>query len=124
MTNYAFGEWLQKELEKREWSQTDLSRRSGVSTSQITRLIKGERGVRDETLYALATALHLPPEKVFLIAVGKESDAKGDPWVNETSYKIKLIPPGLRSVAGKFIDSLIEGEETTKPKTKPAKRGI
>ncbi len=83
MTNFTFGEWLQKELEKRDWSQSDLARKSGVSASQITRLIKGERGVRDQTLYAIAVALKLDPKKVFLVAVGKPENDKSDEWVEE-----------------------------------------
>jgi transcriptional regulator with XRE-family HTH domain len=124
MTNIEFGKWLDSELKKRDWSKSDLSRKSGVSPSQISRLIKGERGVRDETLYALALALKVAPEKVFLIAIGQYDEDKRDQWVEDTSYKIKLVPSVLRGLVNGVIDSAIRGEENNgQAKPKPAKRG-
>ena len=62
MTNSTFSQWLLSELESREWSQVDLSRKSGVSQAQITRVLSGERGIGEKALSAIASALKLPPE--------------------------------------------------------------
>lgn len=124
MTNITFGEWLTKELQKREWSKSDLARKSGVSASQITRLIKGERGVRDVTLDALAVALKIRPEKLFLVAIGKDTENPADEWVEEQNHKLRMLSQRSRSLVARVIDSAVESEEAEqKPrtKTKPAK---
>lgn len=64
----SFAEWLLQELEYREWTQADLSRKSGVSTGQITRVVNGQRGLGKDSLTAIAKALEYPPEKVYRIA--------------------------------------------------------
>lgn len=37
----AFRDWLTQELEKRHWSQRELARRSGVSQSAISLVMRG-----------------------------------------------------------------------------------
>lgn len=63
-----FAEWILHELEVREWSQSDLARNSNISTSQITRILNGQRNAGEETVRAFAKALKLPPEQVFRAA--------------------------------------------------------
>jgi len=60
-----FGIWLLEELEKRGMSQADLSRSSGITTAQMSRIISGTRGAGKKTLTAIAHALRLPPDLVF-----------------------------------------------------------
>lgn len=106
----TFSEWLADELEKREMKQIDLARKSGVTSAQISRIISGQRGAESKTIYSIARALKIPTEQVFRAAGLLPPEPETDVWVEETSYKISLIPPGLRSVASKFIDSLIEDQ--------------
>ena len=68
MTMNDFPDWLRKELEKRNWSQADLARRSGISAPQITRVLSGERSFSSDSLLAIAKAFKLPPEHVFQAA--------------------------------------------------------
>lgn len=63
-----FSDWLLQELEEREWTQADLSRKSGVSTGQITRVVNGQRGLGKDSLTAIAKALNYPPEQVYRVA--------------------------------------------------------
>lgn len=53
MANRSFADWLNSELHKREWTKAELSRRSGVSQSQLSRAMTGERGkpTPDEPLF-------------------------------------------------------------------------
>lgn len=60
-----FAKWLQAELDKRDLRQTDLARRTGIGTSQISRIVNMERGVGPESAVAIARALKIPPEIVF-----------------------------------------------------------
>ena len=63
--NQTFSGWLQEELNKREWTQADLSRKSEVSQAQIARIMSGSRGIGPEACKEIAHALDLPEEEVF-----------------------------------------------------------
>ncbi len=60
-----FGEWLVAELDRRDISQSDLSRLSGLSQGTISNIISGVRGRGPESIVAIAKALKLPIEKVY-----------------------------------------------------------
>ena len=68
MLNTDFVEWLETELEKRQWRKSDLAKLGGVSAAQITRIIKREQHPGPETCRSIARAFRLPPETVFRIA--------------------------------------------------------
>jgi transcriptional regulator with XRE-family HTH domain len=64
-THREFSNWLIEQLDKREWTQADLSKRSGVTTSQISRILSGTRGIGIDACRAIARAFHIPEERVF-----------------------------------------------------------
>jgi transcriptional regulator with XRE-family HTH domain len=73
MDKNGFGKWLREELRVRGMTQSDLARqtvRTGgdVSTAEISRIIRGERGFESKTAVELAVALNLPPQVVFVAA--------------------------------------------------------
>lgn len=125
--------WLEKELSERNWSQSDLARISGVHRAIISKIILGGSMPTPETLEAIARALKLPPEQVFRAAGLLPPKPNADLWLDEMNFKLNLLPPAMRSVAGKLIDSLIEDNNPlsqrerggvrarSKPRTKPAK---
>jgi Helix-turn-helix. len=61
-------EFLTAEMNKVGMNQSDLARKSGVSTGQISRLINGTRGVGEKSLRAIAEALSVPPDVMFRVA--------------------------------------------------------
>jgi len=63
-----FPEWLNSELEKRNWSQRELARHAGITSGTISNLISGMRGRGIASLTAIAKALNLPPTSVFRAA--------------------------------------------------------
>lgn len=63
-----FASWLNNELKNRNWTQAELSRKSGVSTGQIARLMTGERGLGEETVSRIARALSINPITVYRAA--------------------------------------------------------
>jgi len=69
-----FGEWLEQELENREWSRADLSRVSGVSEAQLSRIVNQSRNPGPDAATAIALALGIDPVIVF--------------------RKAELLPPG------------------------------
>lgn len=63
--NIDFTEWLTKELTVKGWDQAELSRRSGITTAHISRIMTGQRHPGTEALSGIAHALRLPPEDLF-----------------------------------------------------------
>jgi transcriptional regulator with XRE-family HTH domain len=80
MGTIDFSTWLQNELDKREWSQSDLARYSGINRQVISTYINRQRTKPDgEMLTAIARALKLPPETVFAAAgIMKQTYTKED----------------------------------------------
>lgn len=111
MTNSTFSQWLLSELESREWSQVDLSRKSGVSQAQITRVLSGERGIGEKALSAIASALKLPPEHVFRMAGLLPPKENADEWVEEMNHKMGLLNPAKRPMAERLLNALLEEDK-------------
>ena len=61
-------EWLLEKMEEKGMNAAELSRRSGISAPQITRLLSGQRGVSEVSLRAISEALNIPPEEAFRVA--------------------------------------------------------
>jgi transcriptional regulator with XRE-family HTH domain len=118
MTMDNFSDWLNKQMQERDWTQSDMARASGLTRQAIGRYLGEKTKTPDEfALIKIARALKIPPETVYRAAGILPPDPAKDEWVEEMNYKIKLIPSALRGVATSFIDSLVEGSET--PKRKP-----
>ncbi len=116
-----FSDWLLSQLAKRDWTQTELANRSGLTKQAITNYVNGR--IPDKTaINKIAAALKIPAEEVYRVAVGKPQSPDSDLWVNEMSHKLSLLTPGMRSVAERFINSMVEGEETARESRKPQSR--
>ncbi|RIK37432.1 MAG: hypothetical protein DCC55_24360 [Chloroflexi bacterium] len=56
--------YLNKELDRRGWSQRELARRAGLSPTSISEVMAGKRGPGKRFCQAVAKALHVPPERI------------------------------------------------------------
>ena len=63
-----FAEWLQTELNKRQWTQAELARRANTTDATLSRIISGTRQAGPDAALAIARALKEPPERVFRLA--------------------------------------------------------
>lgn len=63
-----FSDWLFGMIEDYGWSQSELARRSGLTTASISRIVAGSRGVGKDACIAIAKAFQIPPETVFRAA--------------------------------------------------------
>ena len=61
-------EWLLEKMNEKGMNAAELSRKSGISAPQITRLLSGQRGVSEVSLRAISEALNIPPEVAFRVA--------------------------------------------------------
>ena len=108
MDKANFSKWLQAELDQRGWNQADLARKSGVSTGQIARLMSGERGLGEDSVTAIAKALHTPVNIVYRAAGFLPQESEADEMVEKLNYKISQLTPGARALAEKLLDALLE----------------
>lgn len=53
-------------LREREWNQSRLSRESGVTTSQLSDVLRGGKGMSIEKVEDLARALNVPISALFV----------------------------------------------------------
>jgi len=89
----GFSEWLQKELDRRDWRPADLVRHGGIASSQLSRILNRERGVGPEVCVAIARALGIPPETVFREAGLLPPDADSDtPAKRELLHLFEQLP--------------------------------
>jgi len=92
MSVVNFVDWLQNELNKRNWSQADLARRSGVAPGTISRIMNNSRGVGPELLNLIAIGLRLPPEQVFRAAGLLPEQENDSPRAEEAKFLFQQIP--------------------------------
>lgn len=64
----TFANWLLAELKQREWTQADLATRAKVSKTAISDILSGRRNVGTELATAIADALKVPQEDVYIAA--------------------------------------------------------
>jgi len=61
----TFIEWLQQQLNQRQWTQADLARHSSVTQTHLSRIMNGMRKPGPDTLVNIARALRIPPDEAF-----------------------------------------------------------
>lgn len=102
MSDKKFGEWLALERGKREWSQSDLSRFSGLHRAVISKLESGTQPMPD-TLNALAIALGYPPETVFRAAGILPPQTEDNEVIDQIKHLTKELPPQEQQDILEFI---------------------
>ena len=60
-----FSYWLEEKMKEREWSQSELARRAGLTRGAINNILTAHRQPGPEFCRAIARALDLPEELVF-----------------------------------------------------------
>jgi transcriptional regulator with XRE-family HTH domain len=111
--------FIRKKLDEAGVSQVELAERLSMTPSHVSRLLSGERDTTLENLLTIADVLRIERSFLLRLASGLPPEPGADAWVDETSHKIKLIAPNLRSVVSSFINSLLDGSEAPPAKPKP-----
>lgn len=105
-----FGDWLLEQLRRRNISQSELARISGVSKGTVSNLINGTKGAGQDSITAIARALRLPPEEVFrragILPPVPNKDLQDAEILERTS---RMTPAQKRAVLA-FISSLEAGD--------------
>ena len=109
--NNNFPAWLQDQIDKRNWSQSDLARFAGLNRAVINKALNSQSKPAVETLESIARGLKLSPEVVFRAAGLLPPQTDEDPWVEEMSHNLGKLTGARRAIAESLVRSLIEQEE-------------
>jgi transcriptional regulator with XRE-family HTH domain len=125
----TFGTWLLAELEKRDMSQSDLARLSGLHRQIINKTENGVSMPAVETYIALANAFGISPiflfRKAGLLPPGPENKVKIDDW----EFMLEKMPEDeqeeLYEIGQRKVERRKQAEEQARAanrKLRPAER--
>jgi transcriptional regulator with XRE-family HTH domain len=121
--NINFSEWLQAEMSKRGWSQSDLARFAELNRAVINKLLNGKSRPQPSTLGAIARALKIPIETVYRAAGLLPKNDEHDDATEELVYILKSIrSPQRKATAIMLLKALIAEEENEQHKADKSKR--
>jgi transcriptional regulator with XRE-family HTH domain len=111
MEMITIADWIEEELKKRHWSRAELAKRSGVSESQISRFMSGQRGIGEKSIRKIADALNYPPQKIFEMAGLLPKEKGKDSRVAEATHLFSLLPDEQKESVLIFMRALIREKE-------------
>src|SRR6266487_2185709 len=107
-----FSEWLQAEMDKRGWSQSDLARYAELNRAVINKLLNGKSHPQPPTLEAISRALKIPIEITYRAAGLLPNNPENDDATEEAIYVLKSIKSTQRkATAIALLKALINEEE-------------
>jgi transcriptional regulator with XRE-family HTH domain len=107
-----FSEWLQEEMDRRGWSQSDCARAANLNRAVINKLLNAKSQPQPPTLAAIARAFKIPIETAYRAAGLLPPDADGDDATIELIHVFKSIQsPQRKSTAIMLLKALVTEEE-------------
>jgi len=107
-----FSEWLQVEMDKRGWSQSDCARAANLNRAVINKLLNGKSKPQPSTLVAISHAFKIPVETVYRAAGLLPPNTDHDDSMQELMYILKSIQsPRRKATAIMVLKALIAEEE-------------
>lgn len=117
-----FSEWLQTEMDKRGWSQSDLARSSDLNRAVINKLLNGKSHPQPTTLEAISRALKIPIEIAYRAAGLLPNNTDNDEIIEEAIYVLKNIQSAQRKATAVALLKALINEEENEQRTEKAKR--
>jgi len=109
-----FLQWLQTEMDKRSWSQSDLARAANLHRAVISKLVRGLDQPQHTTLRAISRALDIPIETTYRAAGLLSPDPDSDEFVEEAIYLLRKIQDARRrAIAVQILRVLADEEAST-----------
>ena len=107
-----FAEWLQLEMDKRGWSQSDCARACELNRAVINKLLNGKCRPQPVTLIAIARGLKLPVETAYRAAGLLPLSTDGDDASQEILHLFRSIQsPQRKATAVILLKALVDEEE-------------
>lgn len=118
-----FSEWLQTEMDKRGWSQSDLARYADLNRAVINKLFNGKSHAQPATLEAISRALKIPIEITYRAAGLLPNNPENDDAIEEAIHVLKSIQSTQRrATAIALLEALINEEENEQRSNVKSKR--
>jgi len=107
-----FAEWLQAEMNKRGWSQSDCARSADLNRAVIHKLLNGKSKPQPATLVALARGFKIPVETAYRAAGLLAPSVDGDDTSAEVLHIFNSIQsPQRKATAMMLLKALVAEEE-------------
>lgn len=107
-----FTEWLQVEIDKRGWSQSECARACDLNRAVINKLLNGKCKPKPVTLMAIARGFKIPVETAYRAAGLLSPSDHEDDTTQELLHIFKsLQSPQRRSTAIMLLKALVAEEE-------------
>lgn len=107
-----FSEWLQAEMNKRGWSQSDLARSADLNRAVINKLLNGKSHPQPATLEAISRAFKIPIEITYRAAGLLPTNPENDDTLEEAIYILKSIQSAQRKATAIALLKVLINEET------------
>ena len=104
----AFISWLESELNKRDWTPSDLARKAGLRAASVTRVLDGTRNAGPDVSLAIARALNLPDVMVFRRAGLLSSKSEIEPEVEEAMHLFQQLEEDQREFVLRSMRAWLE----------------
>ena len=110
--NLRFAEWLELEIGKRGWSQSDCARACDLNRAVINKLLNGKCKPQPNTLIAIARGLKIPVETAYRAAGLLPPSGDEDDSILELLHIFKSIQnPRRKATAIMLLKALVVEEE-------------
>lgn len=110
--NMRFAEWLQVEIDKRGWSQSDCARACDLNRAVINKLLNGKCKPQPATLIAIARGFKIPVEAAYRAAGLLPPSHDGDDAIQEVIHIFNsLRSPQRKATAIMLLRALVTEEE-------------
>jgi len=107
-----FTEWLQNEMDKRGWSQSECARASELNRAVINKLLNGKCKPQPVTLIAIARGFKIPVETAYRAAGLLPPSSHDDETTRELIHIFKSIQsPQRKATALMLLKALVAEEE-------------
>jgi transcriptional regulator with XRE-family HTH domain len=117
-----FSEWLQTEMDKRGWSQSDLARSADLNRAVINKLLNGKSHAQPATLEAISRALKIPLETTYRAAGLLPINTDNDDAMQEAIHVFKSIQSAQRRATALALLKALITEEENEQRTEKGKR--
>lgn len=128
--NITFSQWVQNNLDDRNWSQAELARRAGITRGAVSNIVNNQRNRPDpDTVKAIARAFGKSEEEALQIAGYLSPKPDFDPEIAELNALWEKLTPEQQQMGMELFRRLVAQQEererrrqqkkTTGPLTEP-----
>ena len=117
-----FSEWLQIEMDKRGWSQSDLARASDLNRAVINKLLNGKSHPQPATLECISRALKIPIEMTYRAAGLLPNNPENDDAIEEAIHVLRSIHSSQRKATAVALLKALIHEEENEQRSEKSKR--